>query len=173
MTSVERQNAPTRVTVSTGRSASGAGSGTAKTSHIAPEGSAFRGSKRPVSVTTRTRATRRSVPSSARSIPQARERAAFLIESLGSGVEVAKLLDVNRSQPSQWSNGQEHPGPRTAQMLLDLDYVVAKALQAWSPKAAIDWLSGSNSVLDGARPIDVLKMSGSGEVIKALDIAMA
>lgn len=100
-------------------------------------------------------------------------RVALLIESLGSGAEVARLLDVNRSQPSQWRRGNEQPGPRTSQLLLDLDYVVAKARQAWSGRAAVDWLTGANSALDGARPIDVLRSSGITEVIRALDVAMA
>ncbi|PPF26101.1 hypothetical protein [Rathayibacter rathayi] len=100
-------------------------------------------------------------------------RVALLIDSLGSGAELARLLDVHRGQPSQWSKGNEQPAPRTIQLLLDLDYVVAKARQAWSGRAAIDWLTGSCTLLDGARPIDVLKASGSTPVVQALDVAMA
>lgn len=40
-------------------------------------------------------------------------------------------------------------------------------------RVAIDWLYGSNSYLDGARPIDVLKIRGSADVIAALDAAAA
>jgi transcriptional regulator with XRE-family HTH domain len=107
------------------------------------------------------------------SVPQAAERTNFLIESLGSGAELARLLGVNRSQPAQWRSGKETPGPVTAQRLVDLDYVVAKALLIWPPKAAIDWLEGSNLYLDGARPIDVLRLRGSADVVRALEVAMA
>lgn len=107
------------------------------------------------------------------SVPQAAARTEFLIESLGSGAELARLLGVNRSQPAQWRSGKESPGPVAAQRLLDLDHVVAKALLIWPPKAAIDWLEGANSYLDGARPIDVLRLRGSADVVRALEVAMA
>ena len=107
------------------------------------------------------------------SVPQVIQRTDFLIESLGSGAELARLLGVNRSQPAQWRSGKESPGPVTAQRLVDLDHVVAKALLLWPPKAAIDWLEGTNSYLDGARPIDVLRLRGSADVVRALEIAMA
>jgi uncharacterized protein (DUF2384 family) len=106
-------------------------------------------------------------------VPQAAERTNFLIETLGSGAELARLLGVNRSQPAQWRSGKESPGPVAAQRLVDLDYVVAKALLIWPPKAAIDWLEGTNSYLDGARPIDVLRLRGSADVVRALEVAMA
>lgn len=106
-------------------------------------------------------------------VPQVAERTNFLIESLGSGAELARLLGVNRSQPAQWRSGKESPGPVTAQRLVDLDYVVAKALLIWPPKAAIDWLEGPNSFLDGARPIDVLRLRGSADVVRALEAALA
>jgi transcriptional regulator with XRE-family HTH domain len=106
-------------------------------------------------------------------VPQAAQRTDFLIESLGSGAEVARLLGVNRSQPAQWRNGRENPGPAVAQRLVDLDYILAKALQIWPRRAAIDWLNGPNNYLDGARPIDVLQARGAAEVVEALEVAMA
>lgn len=106
-------------------------------------------------------------------MPQTAVRTGFLIEALGSGAEVARLLGVNRSQPSQWRSGKEAPSARAARQLLDLDYVMAKALQIWPAEAALEWFHGSNDHLDGARPIDVLKLRGTTEVVKALDVEMA
>ncbi|HEX8080577.1 MAG TPA: hypothetical protein VF557_10245 [Jatrophihabitans sp.] len=40
-------------------------------------------------------------------------------------------------------------------------------------RVAIDWLYSSNSYLDGARPIDVVKTRGSADVIASLDAASA
>ncbi|MFT2752399.1 hypothetical protein [Clavibacter sp. Sh2088] len=97
----------------------------------------------------------------------------YLIDALGSAAELARLLGVNRSQPTQWRAGNETPGPESRRNLLDLYYVVAKALELYPTKAAIDWLNGSNAYLDGARPIDVLKMRGSKDVVQALEVAMA
>ena len=43
----------------------------------------------------------------------------------------------------------------------------------WQPRVAIDWLTSANAYLDGARPVDVLKVRGSAEVIDSLDAAAA
>lgn len=48
----------------------------------------------------------KSAPPRSRKVPQAMERTTFLIDSLGSGAEVARLLGVNRSQPAQWRSGK-------------------------------------------------------------------
>lgn len=100
-------------------------------------------------------------------------RAEMVISTLGSQTVVADLLDVSRGQPGKWKTGQEKPSPETARLLLDLDHVLARASLIWPNDVAIEWLSGSNSFLDGARPIDVLKLRGSTEVVDALDAAMA
>lgn len=102
----------------------------------------------------------------------AAEWTAFLIESFGSAEEVARLLGVESTKPIQWRDSYEIPGPQAAQQLLNLHYVVAKALLIWPAEAALDWLNGSNSYLEGARPIDVLKRRGTRDVVWALEVAM-
>jgi hypothetical protein len=51
---------------------------------------------------------------------------------------------------------------------LDLDHVVALALQAWAPAVVMDWMTTANGFLDGALPLEVLRQRGSSEVIDAL-----
>ncbi len=102
-------------------------------------------------------------------VPHAQERTGFLIDLFGGPTALADLLRVNKSQPSRWSRGQESPSPEKARHLLDLDHVMARATLVWGPDAAREWMVGSNALLDGARPIDVLRLRGSMEVIAALD----
>lgn len=102
--------------------------------------------------------------------PLVRERAAFLVEVLG-GAELARWLGVSRSQPTRWRQGVEQPGPQAARELVDLDHVMARALMVFAAPVAIDWLTSSNGYLDGARPVDVLRLRGSADVIAALDAA--
>jgi small subunit ribosomal protein S16 len=106
-------------------------------------------------------------------VPQAKERTEFLIGALGSGAALARLLDVSRSQPARWRTGAEQPHPDTARELVDLDHIVARATLLWPPEVAVDWLTSANSHLDGARPIDVLRLRGASEVIDALDATTA
>jgi uncharacterized protein (DUF2384 family) len=99
-------------------------------------------------------------------------RTEMVIAGLGTADAAAKLLGVSKSQPSRWRTGQERPSSEMQRLLLDLDHVIGRAHLLFTPEVALDWLTGSNSYLDGARPIDVLKQRGSTEVIEALDAAM-
>lgn len=112
-------------------------------------------------------------PAAHRPMPLAQERTEFVIAAVGSAANLAKLLDVSRSQPTRWRKGEEVPSPSVARALLDLDYVMARALMLFPQPVALDWLTSSNSFLNGARPIEVLQIRGSTEVIQALDAVMA
>lgn len=99
-------------------------------------------------------------------------RIEMVIAGLGTADAAAKLLGVSKSQPSRWRTGEERPSSEMQRLLLDLDHVIGRAHLLFTPEVALDWLTGSNSYLEGARPIDVLKQRGSTEVIEALDAAM-
>ncbi|HEX5927428.1 MAG TPA: hypothetical protein VFY45_26665 [Baekduia sp.] len=64
------------------------------------------------------------------------------------------------------------PSPDAAAKLLDLDPVIALALQTWHPTVVMDWMTTGNGFLEGARPIDVLLQRGSAEVITALEAGL-
>lgn len=101
-----------------------------------------------------------------------RGRTAAAAAAVGGLTKIADLLEVSRSQPTRWRQGAESPSPEMARLLLDLDHVMARAQLVFTPKVARQWLVGSNTYLDGARPIDVLRVRGSSEVVDALDAAM-
>lgn len=115
----------------------------------------------------------KSVTKQTRKLAVPQQRAEFLIEALGSQTRVADLLSVSRSQPGKWSKGQESPSPESARQLIDLDHVVARVVSWLGPDTTLSWLNGSNAFLDGARPIDVLRLRGSSEVIDAIDAEMS
>lgn len=103
----------------------------------------------------------------------AKERTEFLIGSYGGVTKLARTLGVSASQPSRWRSGAERPGLETAQRLLDLDHVIARALLLWQPDVAVTWLESPNAFLDHARPIDVVLSRGAGEVLDAIDAALS
>jgi len=106
-------------------------------------------------------------------LPQASMRAGFVIDAVGGGANLASYLGVNRSQPTKWRKGDDTPSPDVGRVLLDLDYVIARASMLWPAEVVQDWLTGSNSFLNGARPIDTLKSQGVKPVIDALDAEYA
>lgn len=101
------------------------------------------------------------------------ERAQFLIDTIGGVTKLAKILGVSPSQPSRWQSGQEAPGPDVAAKFLDLDHVIALAVQTWHPAVVMDWMTTGNGFLEGGRPIDVLLQRGSADVIDALQASLS
>jgi len=99
---------------------------------------------------------------------RSRDRAAFVVEVLGGTRRAARMLDVAASQPSRWASGAAVPDPENARALIDLDYVLALALQQWTPEVARDWLETANAHLDGARPLDVVRLGEPAAVVDAL-----
>lgn len=107
--------------------------------------------------------------SSAADDPLAPERTRYLVDAVGGGRRLAAMLGVSPSQPSRWASGQERPGSRVAPLLIDLEHVVARVRLIWPEPAATTWITSANAHLGGARPIDVLALSGPGSVLSALD----
>ncbi|MBZ4521877.1 DUF2384 domain-containing protein [Mycobacterium avium subsp. hominissuis] len=100
--------------------------------------------------------------------PLAASRVRYLVDVLGSA-QLAAWVRVNRSQRSRWMTGEERPGPVAAPLLIDLEHVIARARLVWGETAAVTWLVSANNYLDGARPLDVLQLSGPAPVLEALD----
>jgi hypothetical protein len=100
------------------------------------------------------------------------ERAARLVGVLGNK-GVAQLLNVSESQPSRWKTGEEVPSARSAPLLVDLDHVVGRLLLIWDSSVILDWLTGPNGFLEGARPIDVIATRGTTEVVEAVEAEAA
>ncbi len=100
-------------------------------------------------------------------------RAATIARVLGSKSNLASFLGVSSSQPTQWINDAERPNTENARVIIDLDYVIARALLLWKPSVVNAWLYGNNAFLDGAHPMDVLKTQGLEPVIEALNQELA
>ena len=100
---------------------------------------------------------------------QPRLRAKFVTDIAGGTRRAADLLEVAPSQTSRWVSGESVPGPVQARMLVDIDHVLAHALLVWAdPGVARDWLTTANARLDGARPLDWIRVHGTAEVVEAL-----
>ena len=62
-----------------------------------------------------------------------------------------------------------HGSPAQLELLVDLDYVMARAALIYVPVIASEWHFGHDSYLEGARPIDILHLRGVNDVLDALD----
>jgi hypothetical protein len=114
----------------------------------------------------------RGRPAKVRVPSDVRQRLDWLVSALGNN-KVAELLGVNRSQPSRWRSGKEGLAAENQRALVDLDYVVARLHQVWTPEVAKVWLTSPNAFLGGGTPVETLKQRGVLDVIAAIDAEAA
>ena len=93
---------------------------------------------------------------------------ARVVEALGTNA-AARLLGADRAQVSRWSAGTESIGSEMGRRIVDLHDVLTRILRVYGREAAAMWLVGSEPLLGGARPIDVLVLEGAAPVIRAID----
>lgn len=78
------------------------------------------------------------------------------------------LLAVSKPQSARWLCGGKI-STEDERRILDLDYVVARALRVLHPDKVGDWLTYQVPTLGWARPIDVMATVGTVAVTYALD----
>lgn len=95
------------------------------------------------------------------------------VELFGTKTGLAQYLGVAKTQPGRWIEGAEVPTPVTARLVTDLDYMWDRITTDMGQDAAGIWLRSSNPFLEGASPLDWLKIHGPSQVIAAFDAAEA
>jgi len=95
-----------------------------------------------------------------------------LVKAFGTS-GLSRLIDVDRAQVSRWNHGKDTMSFEMRRRVVDLAYVMDRALQVFASEVVGGWLLGSEPFLGGARPIDVLLLKGVGPVVRALDLIFA
>jgi uncharacterized protein (DUF2384 family) len=93
---------------------------------------------------------------------------ARIVAALGTNA-TGRLLGADRAQVSRWGAGTEPVGSEMGRRIVDLHDILTRALRLYNREAAALWLAGSEPLLGGARPIDVLALEGAAPVIRTLD----
>jgi uncharacterized protein (DUF2384 family) len=93
---------------------------------------------------------------------------ARVVTALGTNAS-ARLLGADKAQVSRWTGGKEAVSGEMGRRIVDLHDVLTRILRVYPSEAAAMWLVGSEPLLGGARPIDVLAMEGAAPVIRAID----
>lgn len=91
-----------------------------------------------------------------------------LVEALGSN-GAARMLGADPSQISRWKAGSEPISNEMARRVMDLHDILTRILRIYTPPVAALWLAGSEPLLGGARPMDVLALEGAAPVIRAIE----
>jgi uncharacterized protein (DUF2384 family) len=93
---------------------------------------------------------------------------ARIVDAVGTNA-AGRLLGADRAQVSRWGGGAETISAEMGRRIVDLHDVLTRILRVYSRGAAAMWLVGSEPLLGGARPIDVLVTEGASPVIRAID----
>jgi uncharacterized protein (DUF2384 family) len=93
---------------------------------------------------------------------------ARVVEALGTNA-AARMLGADRAQVSRWTASTESIGSEMGRRIVDLHDVLTRILRVYGREAAAMWLVGSEPLLGGARPIDILALEGAAPVIRAID----
>jgi hypothetical protein len=81
---------------------------------------------------------------------------------------VALLLNVRSSDVRSWHKRRRPIPPEMRRRVLDLHDVFTRLFRLYRPPAAFHWLSGSERLLNGRRPLDVISTEGAGPIVAAL-----
>ena len=105
---------------------------------------------------------------SAASMADFRPLLARVVDAVGTNA-AGRLLAADRAQVSRWGSGTEPISAEMGRRIVDLHDILTRILLVYSREAAALWLGGSEPLLGGARPIDVLAIDGAAPVIRAID----
>jgi uncharacterized protein (DUF2384 family) len=105
---------------------------------------------------------------SADALADVRPLLARIVDALGTNA-AARLLGADRAQVSRWGAETEPVGAEMGRRIVDLHDILTRILRVYDRESAAMWLVGSEPLLGGARPIDVLVMEGAAPVVRAID----
>jgi transcriptional regulator with XRE-family HTH domain len=94
-------------------------------------------------------------------------KAEALSADLGSQRRLADALGVSPAQVSRWTRGQGLD-PDNAERLDLLELTMSFVLRLYEPETAERWLVGANPHLRNRRPIDLIRLGRTQELLAAL-----
>jgi hypothetical protein len=97
------------------------------------------------------------------------ENLVTLSDTLGGPNTLANLLNVTFGQIIRWVNETDVPNNEDTRVIKELANVVDYLSSVWAPSVMGTWLTSSNAFLEGARPIDYIRLKGFDQVLEAID----
>lgn len=82
--------------------------------------------------------------------------------------DVANALSVRPETVSRWNLGKAFPQPEPEQRLLELGYIVEQLADIYKPDEARLWLLSPQKLLQGVKPIDLIRLGNFQEVLKVV-----
>lgn len=84
-------------------------------------------------------------------------------------IDVANALGLRPETVSRWNQGKAFPHPGTEQTLLELEYIIDELSDFYEPQEARLWLYSPQKLLNGQKPVDLIREGRSKDVITLVD----
>jgi transcriptional regulator with XRE-family HTH domain len=84
-------------------------------------------------------------------------------------VDVAQLLGTRPETVSRWNSGRNRPQGESLIKLLELEFIVQRLTELYTPEEARLWVFGRHKALDDQRPADLIQQGKIDEVLRAID----
>jgi len=83
--------------------------------------------------------------------------------------EVGEITGVRPRQVHHWLTGAHKPQGASKERLLELHYLVDQLRDVYTPEGVDIWLHGRNRLLNGRRPLDLLRDGDFESVLYAIE----
>ncbi len=83
--------------------------------------------------------------------------------------DIGRATGVQLRQVQHWLAGSSRPKGDTLDRLVDLNYVIERLADVYTPDGIEIWLRGRNRALGGSRPLDLLENHDFEPVINLVD----
>lgn len=83
--------------------------------------------------------------------------------------DVAQLLGTRPETVSRWNTGRNQPQGDSLRRLLELEYIVERLKELYTPEEARLWLFQRHKALDGQRPADLIQAGRAEDVLRAIE----
>jgi transcriptional regulator with XRE-family HTH domain len=82
--------------------------------------------------------------------------------------DVAELIGTTPETVSRWRTGRVDPQPSHRDLLLQLDWLISELAELYDPPDAHIWLFSPNKLLNGRRPVDLIKERKIDDVLRVI-----
>ena len=99
----------------------------------------------------------------------AMEELGYLEKIFRKQAEVARFLGVKRPAVNRWKKGKDKPSEENEERIVALRLVTLKLSAIFEDDVVLEWLMGTNPLLNNNRPIDLIMNGRSTEVLGAIE----
>jgi transcriptional regulator with XRE-family HTH domain len=86
-----------------------------------------------------------------------------------SSVDVANVLGTSPATVSRWNTGKAYPQRSKELLLVELDYIVERLSEYYSPEEARLWLYSRHRLLKDQKPADLIQEGRIDNVLEVID----